>query len=186
MSSRLKLRLQRCLFGFCVACHGGFVVATPPPESLMRAAVVGGIVQYTIWSAEQAPTTLCTVGQPMSEQPLREAGRRHALGDAPLRIRAVSSHDRAGLRQCPVLVVGKLSAPEQSRLAEQLRQQDSLLICDGCDAGILPAHIVLFTRDERIGFVVRLPDPGKTRIRFRSDLLELAAEVRRLDGEVRP
>lgn len=168
------------MFGLCAAFHSSAQSARPPTEPLLRAAVVGGILKYTIWEAVQPPSTVCTVGHPSSEQPLLKAGADLAIGSTALKVVPLQSRDYTNLPRCSAVVVGKLSKTELAGLQRHMQWQDILTICDGCQDHAIPANIVLLKANQRIAFLVMLREQAK--IRFRSDLLELAAEVRWVDG----
>lgn len=152
--------------------------ANPPVskanEDQVRAAVVVGIVRYTIWNHDLGGALrFCLVGESPSFPFIRALHNQKRFLGIPLKIVNLAADDNEGLGSCEVVVVGQ----NAKNIASLGSVTSCLTICDRCDDGADQSAVVIRKVDNRIRFSVSLQKAKNAGIAFKSAMLELAAHV---------
>jgi hypothetical protein len=145
-------------------------------EASLRAAVVLGILRYTGWSQavdRQPDISLCTMGEPESAHPLKQAVKKVQVKGKSATVNDLSADQQNAANPCHVVIYG----PDARPTGSEDFLKTALTICDGCKSAHHEAAITLVRRQNRIGFEVDLKQANSSGITFSSSLLELAAKV---------
>lgn len=153
----------------------------PRDEASVRAALVGGILRYTLWEQfidSQQAVTVCLAGQPPSQLLLQTSLNGQILGQYKV---SVLVEDPVDVEVCHALVVGSnLSRAEVKAFAKAANEHSTLTICDACNPDVASELMIdLIVRRQKLRFSVNLKLIKAAGIALNSSLLELAAEVRR-------
>lgn len=143
-------------------------------ESLVRAAVVFGILRFTTWP-EQSETSqevrLCAFGDSASARAIAGLKATPGIGEREVTYHEVSTV--SALVDCHAVIIGDgVSVPQ--RLPNAI-----LMICDGCESTTKALSSITLTRmDNRIQFEINLDRVQEQRLNLSSSLLELASLCR--------
>lgn len=148
-------------------------------ESLVRAAVIFGILRFSSWPDQDTGSVLqvCGFGQSQSSKAMQGlAGGMPKIGDTNLNYQQLDG--LTNLDKCQVLVAG--TKPEKGDLFGLYSHLDNntstLMICDDCDPDMQPyAAVNLVKREQRMQFQINLDRAEQQGIRFSPSLIELAA-----------
>lgn len=154
-------------------------------ESVVRAYVVVAILKYTQWGHSSKPLdklTLCSVGEPLSQEYLANAVSSFAhpnvasfsyfnlddksTGNLP-------DGSSRGTSSCDVLVVGPRFESKQRASGDK----DALFICDGLKQGAQDCAVKLGLTKGKVSFAVNLNHAEASGTVFSSSLLELAESI---------
>ena len=147
-------------------------------EPELRAAVILGILRYTVWPAAQRDVPaieVCIVGDPPSAPSLLAISNRRSFAGRRLRVLALPARESA-THTCHVAVLGHGSSVTD---AKRLAGHRVLTICDACNGAEKQSTIRLLRRRNRIAFDVDLGQATRDGFSFGSAMLELAAKLRR-------
>jgi hypothetical protein len=154
-------------------------------ESDLRAAVIVGILRFTVWTRKNSELatgnelTICAFGDAPSAIGLKKVSGPIIIQDQILRFRRPTNEK--DLLLCPVVVWGDGNKPlgaTNISLAE-LRElgMEALVICDNCNNNMVGAAICLIREGDRIQFDINIEQARLAGVRFSSDLLTLARKV---------
>ncbi|WGO96960.1 YfiR family protein [Saccharophagus degradans] len=154
-------------------------------ESVVRAYVVVAILKYTQWGQNTQPLdqlTLCSVGEPLSQNYLSNAVRSFAHPNVKA-FNYYNLDDKNSYRledgtevkakHCDVLVVG----PEFNTRKALGADKSALYICDGLKQGEQDCAVELGLTRGKVSFVVDLNHAQSAGAVFSSSLLELAESI---------
>lgn len=143
-------------------------------EARIRAGMIIGILRFTTWDASNTgfpELWICSIGKTYSSRvfSVREIGV--VINGRKLLFRHLQGNDK--FENCNVLLLGSD--------ADELipGYGNPLTICDGCNVNRTPAMVTLFRQKRRIGFDVDLDLAKLAGLNFSSDMLELAANIKR-------
>ena len=163
---------------FVVSCSVSIVVSSSVmgagksayDESLVRAAVVFGILRFTSWPENFAPdneVSLCSFGPSASASAIASLNKKPSIGKMSIRYKEVQAHSE--LAQCHAVIVG-----EEVSISAAL-PTPTLIICDGCDSVTKELSAIKLARIEnRIQFEVDLDRVDEQELSLSSALIELA------------
>ncbi|TNC83000.1 MAG: hypothetical protein C9356_00700 [Oleiphilus sp.] len=141
-------------------------------ESLVRAAIVFGILRFTSWPEKFAPSqevNLCAYGASPAAKAIAGLESTPSIGMRKVVHREVTAI--SGLADCHAVIVGKDVS------IQDLLPNAILMICDGCDSRTKDlSSITLARMDNRIQFEINLDRIDEQRLSLSSSLLELAAQ----------
>lgn len=158
--------------------HTASAAASKANEDQVRAAVVVGIVRYTIWNEDVGDAlNFCLVGESPSFPFIRALNNQKRFLGIPLKIIDIKGDDQAALSSCEVVVLGTTenSSPKLDNVSS------CLTICDRCNKSEEDSAVVIQKVDNRIRFNVSLKKAKALGIAFKSAMLELAAKVEGVD-----
>ena len=139
-------------------------------ESLVRAAVVFGILRFTSWPENFAPSdevSLCAYGPSASATAISSLNKKPSIGKRSIRYLEVLTQNE--LSECHAVIVG-----EEVSIAVAL-PTPTLIICDGCDSVTKKLAAIKLARIEnRIQFEVDLDRVDEQELSLSSALIELA------------
>jgi len=140
-------------------------------ESLVRAAVIFGILRFTDWPEVKAPdeqVKLCAYGPSPSANAISELKNIPGIGSTRVIYEFIDRREDLGT--CHAVIVGKNVS------LERFVDTPTLLICDGCSADLsAKSAINLSKSDNRIQFEVNLDRVEEQQLSLSSSLIELAA-----------
>lgn len=188
--STLKRNVFILLYAFCFEfAVSATANAESYDESLVRAAVIFGILRFSSWPDQDNSSVIksCGFGQsPASSAMQNLSDGMPKIGNNKLQYQRLEA--LSGLDECDVLVAG--AKPEQSDIFELYAQLDNnhttLMICDECDPELKSyASVNLVKREQRMQFQINLDRAEQQGVRFSPSLIELAASCysTRLESE---
>lgn len=159
----------------------GVASASSYKESLVRAAVIFGILRFTEWPEDNAPQDsirLCTIGESASSEAISSLKQLPAIGQVSVDHVKIKSWE-AGT-QCHAAVLGKdIQLPDSAF-------RSMLLICDGCsDQMNSMAAISLARQDNKIRFEINLDRVEEQKLSLSSSLIELASKCSSASRSIR-
>jgi len=162
----------------CASLHSQASSRTAYNESLVRAAVIFGILRFTQWPEGQVDShevALCSYGDSASSRAIAGLEKLPSIGQT----KVVYRDDVNSVDGCHAVIIGK----GKSLLAPQA---PTLLICDDCDvATASKASITLNRIESRIQFEINLDRVDEQRLSLSSSLIELAASCSSTNPAIR-
>jgi len=148
-------------------------------ESLVRAAVIFGVLRFTSWPESfkpQGELRLCAVGESASASAIASLEKIPSIGSTLI----IYSNGPADLSQCHAVIAGEDEAVNLGQ------SNAALLICDSCNASIMASSSVVLQRTEnRIQFEINLDRVQESELSLSSSLIELAARCSSTNPAIR-
>lgn len=140
-------------------------------ESMVRAAVIFGILRFTQWPSERlngATLNLCALGNSPTSSAIEQLPKIPSVSRLKLNYRQYQRFDE--LMDCHAIVLGDKAT------GQALALHNALLICDGCENSFAErSGIRLFKQAKRIHFDINLDRIDEQGLSLSSSLIELAS-----------
>jgi len=173
--------LLACLGLCCASGNAKTNESDAYPESMIRAAVIFGILRFTEWPEnieESKRVNLCTLGKSSSGETIKRLEQIPSIGNRTVTL-SIDVH-RERLEQCDAIIVG-----HQTQVPERLNKS-ILWICDECSqVNSKRFAIRLILKDKRIQFNIDLDQIHQQQLSLNSSLIELAASCFSSDPAMR-
>jgi len=163
-----------CLLIICLYCTSAYSFANKKAqsESLIRAAVVFGILRFVGWPEHNQPEdviNLCEFGNSAAAGAIRSLNGSKKVGT--LNVAVISEDDVNGQANCHALLIGKnvSSLPVEKNAV--------LAFCDNCEDEYRDSASVVLRRNENlVQFEVNLDHLEEQDIRLSASVIELASK----------
>ena len=177
----IRMVLFTCFGLLCMSVGAKNKQSDEYSESMVRAAVIFGILRFTEWpntSEIKSVVHLCTLGKSPSSQAIRNLEKTPSIGQRTVLVSV--DVDPKKLEQCDAIIVGRgASIPDKPK-------KPVLWICDECrQVNDKFYAIKLILKDKRIQFNVNLDNINEQSINLSSSLIELAAYCFSSDPNIR-
>ncbi|MFC3094515.1 YfiR family protein [Alteromonas sediminis] len=141
-------------------------------ESLIRAAVVFGILRFVDWPEQHAPKdiiNLCEYGESEVAEAIRSLNGSRKVGKRKVVVKTLNKTNTTEL--CHALLIGEESP------AIPLQKTPALAFCDNCEQEYRDMTSVVLKRNENlVQFEVNLDHLDQQDIRLSASVIELASK----------
>lgn len=150
-------------------------------DSLVRAAVIFGILRFTQWPDENSDSNeilLCTFGKTSSGNGMSKLESIPNIGGKTVKLKNLRSN--TDFKGCHALIVG------QGVSINNLEIKSTLLICDDCLARDNDLYAIRLMRNKnRIQFDINIDRVEQQNINLSASLIELAASCSSTNPNIR-
>lgn len=144
------------------------------PYAVPVARMVGSIIEYTRWPTETPVVRLCVVGP--ADHADQVQARPLSRGRSLRRMMLATGSPLPD--SCDVVYIGRLSLPEQRRLADSLAGRAVLTIAENDPACRSRAMVCLLFEADGLSFRINLDSLSRSQVRIDPRVLRMGAEER--------